>query len=113
MNPEEHRNKISLRQKMAIAGTKQLQKVAVKKGYNNMIKISDKYRPFIDEIQEKCADIIEMEPNDKQQANIVATVCANIIQGFDTKKEMDLVVEMIQTAINEYWKTENIPQKEE
>lgn len=110
MNNE--RNKLSIRQKMAIFSVKQMQKVMVRKGYRNMVKISDKYRAFIDEIQEKCADIIELEHDDKQQINIVATVCANIIQGFDNKEEMNLVIEMIQHAVNEYWNMEDIPQKE-
>lgn len=104
------RNKPSLRQRMALTSVKGLQKVAVKKGYKNMEKIGTKHRAFIDEIQNKCANIIELEP-ENQQASIVATVCANIIQGFDTKKEMNIVIEMIQTAVDEYWKMEDIPQK--
>ena len=74
--------------------------------------ISERHREFIDDIQNKCADIIELEPEEKQ-GSIVATVCANIIQGFDTQEEMNLVIEMIQNAINEYWKLDDIPQKQE
>lgn len=104
------RNKPSLRQKMALKAVDWSKKIAVKKSEKEMIKISDKYRSFINEIQEKCADIIELEPENKQ-SSIVTTICANIIQGFDTKKEMDLVIDMIQNAINEYWKNDEIPQK--
>lgn len=106
------RNQLSLRQRMAITAVKGLQGIAKRKAYKQMTKISEKHREFIDEIQSRCADIIELEPENKQ-GQIVATVCANIIQGFDTKQEMDIVIEMIKTAINKYWETEGIPQKEE
>lgn len=103
--------KLSLRQKIAIASVKTLQKITMNHSQKQMQKIAQKHEQFIKEIQDKCADIVELE-DEKQQPLIIAVVCTSIIQGFDTKKEMDFVTEMIKTAIEEYWKQDDISQKQ-
>lgn len=101
---------LTINQRMAIKGVKWAEKIAVKRAKKDMVNMSEKHREFIDELQEKCADLMELVPVEKQGI-MCATICSNLIQGFDTKKEMDMVIKMIQSAVDEYWKMDDIPQK--
>lgn len=102
---------LTIKQKIGVKALEISKKVAVRRAYKKMVKMSEKYRPLIDELQQKCADIIELEP-EEQHAPMVATLCANIIQGFDTKEDMMMVLDMVRVTIEEYWKIPNIPQKQ-
>lgn len=97
------KDKLSIREKAIVTSLKWAKPLMLKNARRNMEKLAGKHELDIIEIQELCGDKIEAVP-EKEQNLMVAIILSNILQGFDTKKEMDMVIEMVQTTVNEYWK---------
>lgn len=105
----EESKKLSLRQKMAIKGIKWAEKIAVRKASIGIEKLHEQNKNFIDDIREKVADLIELN-EEKNSGQIACMICSEIIAGFETQKEQNLVMEMIKKTLEEYNKIEKTPE---
>ena len=97
------KQKLSMRDKMALKTVEWLRERTIKSAKQNMKNIYLKNEEFIHEINEKAADLIELE-EEKNHPAIVSCICSGIISGFEKEKEAMLIVEMIKETLKNYYK---------
>jgi len=107
MNPEDIRNRLSLRQRMGIASVKILQDLAIQKARLSIRDLETRYKLQIQEILRQIEGVMSIE-EEKNHPALASIICSYIIGAFDTEKEVEMCLEMTRQTVEEYVKNFDI-----
>lgn len=100
---KEHTKKV-----LATKAIRASQKIAIRKAKKDIRKLYTKHEEMINNLMDETAKIMSLEKEEKQPT-MMAMICTNMITGFDTQKEMEMVLEMIKKTLEEYNKENKTP----